>query len=102
MAFLDVAAGKAATTHAADPAAAAIVEALRAARLPFSGGEAVEARLFEALRNSSQSRATRHLFFASATPREFRGSRSMSICDRLHLPACWVPARWAAASRSTS
>ena len=63
-AFLDAAAAKATTTHAAYPAASAIVEALRAARLPFAQGEAVEARLFEALRTSSQSRALRHLFFA--------------------------------------
>ncbi len=62
--LLDAAAAKAATAQAAYPAAAAIVEAVRAARLPFAEGEAVEARLFEALRASSQSRALRHLFFA--------------------------------------
>lgn len=46
------------------PAAPAIVEAVQAARLPFEQGEAVEARLFETLRASPQSRALRHLFFA--------------------------------------
>ena len=46
------------------PAAAAIVEAVQASLLPFAQGEAVEARLFEELRASPQSRALRHLFFA--------------------------------------
>ncbi|MEI7784646.1 MAG: 3-hydroxyacyl-CoA dehydrogenase NAD-binding domain-containing protein [Betaproteobacteria bacterium] len=46
------------------PALPAIVEAVQAAGLPFAQGEAVEARLFEALRASPQSRALRHLFFA--------------------------------------
>lgn len=46
------------------PAATAIVEAVSASRLPFEQGEAVEARLFEQLRASPQSRALRHLFFA--------------------------------------
>lgn len=46
------------------PAMPAIVEAVQAARLPFEQGEAIEARLFEALRASPQSRALRHLFFA--------------------------------------
>lgn len=46
------------------PALPAIVEAVQAAALPFAQGEAVEARLFEALRASPQSRALRHLFFA--------------------------------------
>ncbi|OLL32079.1 enoyl-CoA hydratase [Burkholderia sp. SRS-W-2-2016] len=46
------------------PAARAIVDAVQASRLPFAEGEAVEARLFEALRVSPESRAMRHLFFA--------------------------------------
>ncbi len=46
------------------PAAAAIVQALQASSLPFEQGEAVEARLFETLRASRQSKALRHLFFA--------------------------------------
>ena len=46
------------------PALSAIVEAVQAASLPFTQGEAIEARLFEALRASPQSRALRHLFFA--------------------------------------
>ncbi|MEZ5651123.1 MAG: 3-hydroxyacyl-CoA dehydrogenase NAD-binding domain-containing protein [Burkholderiaceae bacterium] len=47
------------------PAHAAIVRAVRAAvALPFDQGEAVEAREFEALRQSASSRALRHLFFA--------------------------------------
>lgn len=46
------------------PSAPAIVEAVQAARLPFAQGAAVEARLFEQLRASPQSRALRHLFFA--------------------------------------
>ena len=46
------------------PAAGAIVRAVQASLLPFAEGEAVEARLFEQLRASSESRAMRHLFFA--------------------------------------
>lgn len=45
-------------------AAVAAVEAVQASSLPFMEGIAVEARLFEALRQSRQSRALRHLFFA--------------------------------------
>ncbi|MBA3479386.1 MAG: 3-hydroxyacyl-CoA dehydrogenase [Lautropia sp.] len=44
--------------------AKAIVEAVQAALRPFDEGEVVEARLFEQLRASPQSRALRHLFFA--------------------------------------
>lgn len=46
------------------PASLAILEAVQASRLPFEEGEAIEARLFENLRASPQSRALRHLFFA--------------------------------------
>ncbi|NML30592.1 3-hydroxyacyl-CoA dehydrogenase NAD-binding domain-containing protein [Paraburkholderia antibiotica] len=46
------------------PSARKIVEAVQASTLPFAEGEAVEARLFEALRLSPESRALRHLFFA--------------------------------------
>lgn len=50
--------------RAAYPAAVAAVEAVQASSLPYPDGLAVEARLFEALRHSRQSRALRHLFFA--------------------------------------
>ncbi|VTU33578.1 Fatty acid oxidation complex subunit alpha [Variovorax sp. SRS16] len=46
------------------PSARAIVEAVQASALPFAEGEAIEARLFEALIRSPQSKALRHLFFA--------------------------------------
>jgi 3-hydroxyacyl-CoA dehydrogenase len=46
------------------PASVAIVRAVQASLLPFAEGEAVEARLFEQLRASPESRALRHLFFA--------------------------------------
>ena len=55
---------KARTQQAFYPAASAIVEAVQASSRPFGEGEAVEARLFESLRASRQSRALRHLFFA--------------------------------------
>ncbi|TDG19164.1 enoyl-CoA hydratase [Paraburkholderia silviterrae] len=50
--------------RAAYPAAVAAVEAVLASSLPYPDGVEVEARLFEALRHSRQSRALRHLFFA--------------------------------------
>jgi 3-hydroxyacyl-CoA dehydrogenase len=62
--FFASALAKARNDHAAYPAAAAVVEAVEASTLPFAEGEAVEARLFETLRASRQSRALRHLFFA--------------------------------------
>ena len=46
------------------PSARNIVQAVQASTLPFKQGEAVEARLFEELRLSAESRALRHLFFA--------------------------------------
>jgi 3-hydroxyacyl-CoA dehydrogenase len=46
------------------PAARSIVQAVQAAALPFAEGEAIEARLFEELRRSEQSKALRHLFLA--------------------------------------
>ena len=53
-----------ATIDSAHPASRAIVEAVQASLLPFSQGEAVEARLFKELLNSRSSKALRHLFFA--------------------------------------
>jgi 3-hydroxyacyl-CoA dehydrogenase len=46
------------------PSARNIVLAVEASTRPFAEGEATEARLFEALRLSPESRALRHLFFA--------------------------------------
>ncbi|WP_213957827.1 3-hydroxyacyl-CoA dehydrogenase NAD-binding domain-containing protein [Variovorax sp. dw_954] len=46
------------------PSARNIVMAVQASTLPFAEGEAVEARLFEELRTSPESKAQRHLFFA--------------------------------------
>lgn len=40
------------------------MQAVQAATLPFKAGAAVEARLFEELRDSRESMALRHLFFA--------------------------------------
>ena len=62
--FFANAAEDARTKKAFYPAAAAIVEAVQASTRPFSEGAAVEARLFEELRNSAESKALRHLFFA--------------------------------------
>lgn len=63
--FFAKAAESAAREQAAYPAALAIVQAVQAAATqPFAQGEQVEARLFEELRNSRQSKALRHLFFA--------------------------------------
>ncbi|MDR1967463.1 MAG: enoyl-CoA hydratase/isomerase family protein, partial [Burkholderiaceae bacterium] len=46
------------------PAARAIVLAVQASTRPFAEGQATEARLFEELRLSPESKAMRHLFFA--------------------------------------
>ncbi len=46
------------------PSARNIVLAVQASMLPFAEGEAIEARLFEELRVSPESKAMRHLFFA--------------------------------------
>ncbi|MGE0797900.1 MAG: 3-hydroxyacyl-CoA dehydrogenase NAD-binding domain-containing protein [Lautropia sp.] len=56
--------GRAMSRKAASPAEAAIVAAIEASLLPFESGERIEARLFEQLRTSPQSKARRHLFFA--------------------------------------
>lgn len=50
--------------RSAYPSALAIVDAVEASLLPFEKGEQVEARAFEALRATRESRALRHLFFA--------------------------------------
>jgi len=55
------------------PAAAAIVEAVQASTRPFSEGAAIEAKLFEKLRSSSESKALRHLFFAEREAAKFPG-----------------------------
>lgn len=63
--FFSTSAQKVAREQGAYPAAQAIVKAVQAAAtLPFAEGEAVEARLFEQLRASRESKALRHLFFA--------------------------------------
>lgn len=63
--FFAEARARARRERAAYPAATAIVDAVEAAAtLPFREGELVEARAFEALRASPQSKALRHLFFA--------------------------------------
>ncbi|NMM08323.1 3-hydroxyacyl-CoA dehydrogenase NAD-binding domain-containing protein [Polaromonas sp.] len=62
--FFATAANDARTKKSFYPAAAAIVQAVQASTLPFKDGAAVEARLFEELRQSRESMALRHLFFA--------------------------------------
>ena len=62
--FFATAANDARTKKPFYPAAAAIVQAVQASTLPFKDGAAVEARLFEELRHSRESKALRHLFFA--------------------------------------
>ncbi|MDB5828497.1 MAG: enoyl-CoA hydratase [Variovorax sp.] len=62
--FFDKALAEAASRKAFYPSARNIVLAIEASTLPFAEGEAVEARLFEALRLSPESQAMRHLFFA--------------------------------------
>ena len=63
--FFATAANDARTKKSFYPAAAAIVQAVQASTLPFKDGAAVEARLFEELRQSRESKALRHLFFAA-------------------------------------
>ena len=74
--FFEAAMVTAKSQQAAYPAAAAIVEAVAASALPFSQGEAVEAKLFEMLRASRQSRALRHLFFAQREAAKIPGLAS--------------------------
>ncbi|RYE39435.1 MAG: enoyl-CoA hydratase [Hyphomicrobiales bacterium] len=63
--FFDQALAEAGARKPFYPSARNIVLAVQAAtRRPFAEGEAVEARLFEELRVSPESRAMRHLFFA--------------------------------------
>jgi 3-hydroxyacyl-CoA dehydrogenase len=62
--FFESALERAATDGRAYPALRAIAHAIEASLLPFSQGEAVEARLFKELLASRQSKALRHLFFA--------------------------------------
>ena len=62
--FFATAAKDARTKKSFYPAAAAIVQAVQASMLPFKEGAAVEARLFDELRQSRESKALRHLFFA--------------------------------------
>ena len=62
--FFAMAADDARSKKAFYPAAAAIVKSVQASTRPFSEGAAIEARLFEELRSSSESKALRHLFFA--------------------------------------
>ena len=63
--FFEMALQHATSRKAAYPAARAIVQCIEAAAtLPFAEGGAVEARLFNECRLSSQSLAMRHLFFA--------------------------------------
>jgi 3-hydroxyacyl-CoA dehydrogenase len=53
-----------ARAHSTAPLAAlAIVDAVEASTLPFAQGEQVEARAFETLRNSPESKVLRQLFF---------------------------------------
>ncbi|OLL27534.1 enoyl-CoA hydratase [Burkholderia sp. SRS-W-2-2016] len=62
--FFDQALADAARNKPFYPSERNIVLAVQASTLPFSEGEAVEARLFDALLASPQSKAMRHLFFA--------------------------------------
>jgi len=62
--FFEAALAQAARSKPMYPAARSIVQAVQASLLPFAEGEAVEARLFEALRRSPESQAMRHIFFA--------------------------------------
>ncbi|MDM0018231.1 3-hydroxyacyl-CoA dehydrogenase NAD-binding domain-containing protein [Variovorax saccharolyticus] len=62
--FFDRALADAARRKPFHPSARNIVRAVQASLLPFAEGEAAEARLFEELRVSPESKAMRHLFFA--------------------------------------
>ncbi len=62
--FFDKALAEAQRRDPFHPAARAIVLAVQASTRPFVEGEAAEARLFEGLRSSAESKAMRHLFFA--------------------------------------
>lgn len=62
--FFERALAEAARRKPFHPSARNIVLAVQASTLPFADGEAAEARLFEELRISPESKAMRHLFFA--------------------------------------
>lgn len=62
--FFERALAEAARRKPFHPSARNIVLAVQASALPFAEGEAAEARLFEELRISPESKAMRHLFFA--------------------------------------
>lgn len=71
--FFAAAANDARTKKPLYPAAAAIVQAVQASTLPFKDGAAIEARLFEELRQSRESKALRHLFFAERAAAKMPG-----------------------------
>ncbi|MEJ8810385.1 3-hydroxyacyl-CoA dehydrogenase NAD-binding domain-containing protein [Variovorax ureilyticus] len=62
--FFDRALAQARRAKPFHPSARAIVLAVQASLRPFAEGEAEEAKLFEQLRTSPESKAMRHLFFA--------------------------------------
>jgi len=79
-----VAAAAEASKHAAYPARQAIVRTLKAAvELPFSEGEQVEAAEFDALRNSAESLALRHLFFAERETTKVPGASKLASQRRI-------------------
>ena len=62
--FFDKAIAEAQQRDPLRPAARDIVLAVQASTGSFAAGEAIEARLFDGLRQSTESKAMRHLFFA--------------------------------------
>lgn len=98
-AFFEQALDEAKRREAFYTAAGAIVEAVRAAvELPFAEGEAVEARLFEQLRLSPQSKALRHLFFAERQAARIPGLPRELALRPVRSVGCSAPAPWAPAS----
>jgi 3-hydroxyacyl-CoA dehydrogenase len=71
--FFTLAAQRAKREHSFHPAAHAIVRAVEASLRPFAEGGQLEATLFENLRESAQSQALRHLFFAQRTATRIPG-----------------------------
>jgi 3-hydroxyacyl-CoA dehydrogenase len=66
------------------PALSSVVRAVEASiKLSFAGGEEVEAREFEQLRQSGASRAMRHLFFAERAAAHVPGLSSTHMARRI-------------------
>lgn len=80
------------------PAALLLVDALQASTGPFDTGDVVEARGFELLRQSAESQALRHLFFAQrqAARRPAAEQAASHAAEQAHLAQATLQAAAAA------